>query len=139
MNAEVRENLLTSMRGEAFAYAKYLLFARHAQRLGKLELARLFEKTAETELFEHFAEEAELAGLVGDDVDNLRDAMGGESYEIETMYREFAAHARAIGDTAAAERFDEVRRDEMKHREAFQMELGRIVMEGELAGSTPIA
>ncbi len=139
MNAKVREDLLTSMRGEAFAYAKYMLFARHAQRLGKLELARLFEKTAETELFEHFAEEAELADLVGADVDNLRDAIGGESYEIETMYREFAERARAVGDTAVAERFDEVRRDEVKHRDAFQVELGRIEMEGEMAGATPIA
>ncbi len=139
MNARTRENLLTSMRGEAFAYAKYLLFAEHARKTGRFELARLFEETARTELFEHFAEEAELAGIVGGDVENLRDAIGGESYEIETMYRECNEQALAAGDNAAAERFDEVRRDEIKHRDAFQAALRRIEMEGQLAGATPIA
>jgi hypothetical protein len=46
----------------------------------------LFEKTAEVERCEHFAEKAELAGLVGNDADNLKDSIKGESYEIEIMY-----------------------------------------------------
>ncbi len=139
MNAKTRENLLTALHGEAFAYAKYMLFAEHARQAGQLELARLFEETARTELSEHFAEEAELAGIVGDDVNNLRDAIGGESYEIETMYREFAEQARVAGDTAAADRFEEVRRDEVKHRAAFKAALERIEVEGQFAGATPIA
>ena len=139
MNAKTRENLLTALHGEAFAFAKYMLFAEHARQSGQLELAQLFEETARIELSEHFAEEAELAGIVSDDVNNLRDAIGGESYEIETMYREFAEQARAAGDTAAADRFEEVRGDEMKHRAAFQAALERIEVEGQFAGATPIA
>lgn len=54
----------------------------------------MFEKTANTERFEHFAEEAELAGLVGSDAENLRDAIKGESYEIDIVYFEFAGQAR---------------------------------------------
>ena len=107
------------MRGEAFAYAKYLLYAEHARKSGNKELADLFEKTANTERFEHFAEEAELAGLVGSDAENLRDAIKGESYEIDIMYLEFAGQATAAGDTAAAARFEEIRHDEMGHRDAF--------------------
>src|ERR1700687_1659414 len=79
------DNLSTAMHGEAFAYAKYLLYAEHARKNGNKELAELFEKTANTELFEHFAEEADLAGLVGSDADNLKDAIHGESYEIDSM------------------------------------------------------
>lgn len=139
MNAKTRENLLASLHGEAFAYAKYMLFAEHARQAGQSELARLFEETARTELTEHFAEEAQLAGIVGADMDNLRDAIGGESYEIETMYREYAEQARAAGDTAAADRFEEVRRDEVKHRAAFKAALERIEIEGQFAGATPIA
>lgn len=123
---QTKENLSTAMHGEAFAYAKYLLYAQKARESGKPELAKLLETTAKTERLEHFAEEAKLVGLVDDNAANLKDAIQGESYEVETMYREFAEQARAAGDLAAAERFEEIRKDEMKHREAFQAALVRV-------------
>jgi rubrerythrin len=52
------------MHGEAFAYVKYFLYGEHARKSGNKELADLFEKTANTERFEHLVEEAQLAGLV---------------------------------------------------------------------------
>jgi rubrerythrin len=133
LNKTTRENLSTAMRGEAFAYAKYMLYAEHARKAGNEELAKLFEASAKTERFEHFAEEARLAGLVGSDADNLKDAMKGESYEVETMYRDFSEEAAAAGDEAAAQRFEEIRHDEMKHRDAFQAAL---VQAGNAEGST---
>jgi rubrerythrin len=123
LDQTTRENLLTAMHGEAFAYVKYLLFAEQARKNGNKKLADLFEKTADVERFEHFAEEAHLLGLVGGDVENLEDAIKGESYEIETMYLEFAQKAKLAGDTAAAERFEEIRHDEIGHRDAFKVEL----------------
>ena len=72
-----------------------LLYAKEAQRNGNTELASLFAQAAKTERFQHFAEEAELAGLVGDNPDNLKDAIEGESYEVDTMYRKFAEQAKA--------------------------------------------
>ncbi len=126
MNATTRENLLASMRGEAFAHAKYTLYAEQARRNGNEALAVLFEQTAKVELHEHFKEEAELAGFLGGDADNLRDAIGGERYEVEKMYLEFAEQARSAGETAAAERFEEVRSDELKHREQFEAALAEL-------------
>jgi rubrerythrin len=123
MNPRTQKNLVTAMQGEAFAYVKYMLFAEHARKNGNTELADLFEKTAQVERFEHLAEEAELAGLVGSDVDNLGDAIEGESYEVETMYREFAEQAAVNGDQVAASRFAEVRGDEIGHRDAYKAEL----------------
>lgn len=99
---------------------------RNARKSGNQELADLFEKTANTERFEHFAEEAQLAGLVGSDADNLRDAIKGEAYEIDTMYLEFAQKAKGAGDTAAADRFEEIRHDEMGHRDAFKIALAKL-------------
>jgi rubrerythrin len=126
MNRTTRENLSTAMHGEAFAYAKYLLFAERARNTGNPELAQLLEKTAKEELSEHFAEEAALAGIVGSDIDNLEDAIAGESYEIETMYRDFAAQAFSAGEKAVGDRFEEIRRDEMKHRDAFKEALSKL-------------
>ena len=123
MNQRTQKNLVTAMQGEAFAYVKYLLFAERARKNGHPALADLFEKTANIERLEHLAEEAELAGLVGRDADNLANAIEGESYEVETMYREFAEQAAADGDQAAASRFAEVRGDEIGHRDAYKAAL----------------
>lgn len=126
MNQTTKDNLSTAMHGEAFAYAKYMLFAERARKAGNPELAQLLEKTAKEELLEHFAEEAALAEIVRGDMDNLEDAIAGESYEIETMYRDFAKQAFAAGDKAVGDRFEEIRQDEMKHRDAFKEALSRL-------------
>jgi rubrerythrin len=123
MTEQTLNNLSTAMHGEAFAYAKYMLFAEQARRSGDPKLADMLEKTAKTERFEHFAEEAKLARLVGSNSDNLKDAIKGESYESDTMYREFAQQAEQAGDHAAAQRFEEIRKDEAKHRDAFNAAL----------------
>ncbi len=123
LNQKTLDNLSTAMHGEAFAYAKYLLYARHARRSGNKDVADLFEKTASVERFQHLAEEAQLTGLVGSDADNLRDAIKGESYEVDTMYADFARQAAAVGDKVAADRFEEIRHDEMGHRDAFKAAL----------------
>jgi len=123
LTKQTQENLATAIHGEAFAYAKYMLYAQHARQRGNKQLADLFTKAARTERFQHFAEEADLAGLVGSDRENLRDAIAGESYEVDTMYRQFAEQASAVGDKAAADRFEEIRHDEMGHRDAFKAAL----------------
>jgi rubrerythrin len=126
MNRKTMENLHTSMKGEAFAYAKYMLYAEHARKNGHPEIADMFESAAKTERFEHFAEEAELAGLVGTVEENLRDAIKGEDYEITTMYKQFSEEARSLEDHDAAERFEEVRQDEIRHRAMFQGALDKL-------------
>lgn len=126
LNAATTANLSTAMHGEAFAYIKYSLYAQHARKDGNVALANLYEQTAKTERMEHLKEEAVVAGLVGDDVANLKDAIQGESYEFDTMYKGFADDARKVGDTVAAQRFDEIRQDEAKHRDAFKAALTKL-------------
>ena len=126
MTPQTRENLMKAMHCEAFAFAKYMLFARQARRNGREELATLFEKTAETERVEHFAEEAELACLLGNDADNLRNAIQSEIYEVDWLYHDFAEQATAAGDTGAAARFAEVGWDESGHRDAFKAALQKL-------------
>ena len=126
LSEQTMQNLSTAMHGEAFAYAKYMAFAEHARTSGDAALADFLEKTAKTERLEHFAEEAKLAGLVGSNTDNLKDAIKGESYETETMYRNFAQQAEQAGDHEAAQRFEEIRQDEARHRDAFTAALNNL-------------
>jgi rubrerythrin len=128
MNTTTRENLLASMQGEAYAHARYVLYGDIAKSEGLHEIAELFYATAKTELYEHFAELAGLAVAAGTTAENLRAAAGGEAFEVDTMYVEYARQARGAGETAAAERFEEVRGDEMKHRAAFTEALAKLGM-----------
>jgi len=126
LHQQTIDNLIAAAHGEAFAYAKYMLYAQHARKTGRPDIGDLFEKAATTERFEHFADEAELIGLVGRNAENLQDAIKGESYEVNTMYRNFAQQAAAVSDKVAADRFEEIREDEMKHRDTFQAALERV-------------
>ena len=126
MNKTTRDNLETAMRSEAFTHAKYMLFAERARKTGNPELAQLLEKTAKQELLEHFAEEAALAEIVRSDVDNLEAAIASESYGIESMYRNFAEQAFSAGDKDAGDLFEEIRRDEIKQRDAFNEALSKL-------------
>jgi rubrerythrin len=120
IRSATREDLLTAMQREAFAYASYMLFAGTAREDGRKEIADLFETIAQTELHQHFARLAEEAGLVGGDADNLRAAIEAESYAIEIMYPSFAEHAAAAGDTGAAGAFTTARNDDLAHLESFR-------------------
>jgi rubrerythrin len=120
MKVQTKNNLLSAMHDEAFAYVKYMLFAEHARKNGRSDLATLFEYTANVERLEHFAQEAELAGLVGSDEENLQDAIDAESHAVDAVYGDFAQQARSAGDQAVADRFGDIRRDERGHRDVFK-------------------
>lgn len=119
-------NLLDAMHGEAFANAKYNLYADHAAKTGHPAIAKLFRGTAQVELREHFAGEAVLAGLVGSNRTNLKNAITGETYETTTMYPDFAYQAAKAGDRHAARLFTEIGREEGAHAHAFTAALHRL-------------
>ncbi len=126
MDAQTYENVLTAMRGEALAHARYLVFAAAARKGGDARLAAMFEGIAAVELQEHFAELAELAGLVGTDADNVRAALVDENREVEETYPTFARLAFAAGVPAVAERFEEMAEDEREHEKTLEQVLERL-------------
>jgi rubrerythrin len=128
MDATTHENVLAALHGEAFAYARYKLFARAARKGGDDRLGAMFDGIAAVELEEHFAELAELVGLAGTDVDNIRAALQDEDAEVEAMYPEFAKQARAAGEPAVADRFEEIAGDEREHSKTLEQALERLVV-----------
>jgi rubrerythrin len=125
-----QNNLRTALHEEAFTYVKYLLFAKHARDARHPDVAQLFERTADAERFQHLAEHAEQLGLIGDDANNLRDAIKDETYDVETMYKQFADEARLAGDVEVADQFDQVRRYELAHLYAFKAALAQLERTG---------
>jgi rubrerythrin len=126
MNPRTRDNILTAMRGEAYAHARYRVFATAARNSGDRDLEEMYEGIAAVELHEHFVELAELAGIAGTDSYNLQAAIRDESDEVEVTYRLFAEQARKDGEEEVAARFDEIREDELAHLKTLETALERL-------------
>lgn len=128
MNAQTYENVTAALRREAFAHARYLLFAAAARKRGDDRLASMFEGIAAVEFQEHFAQLAELANLVGTDACNLQASIQDENFEVEWKYPQFADQARAAGEVAVAERFAEMAEDEREHERTLEAALESLVV-----------
>lgn len=126
VSPQTRANLLTAMHGESFAHAKYLAYAQKARASGLPAVAALFERTSQVELREHFAEEANLAGLAGSDRANLQDSIAGETNEATVVYPTDADQAFAVGDRHAGKLFERTARDEARHAASFTAALDRL-------------
>lgn len=111
-------NVRSAMRGEAYASARYLLFAGQAYEVGYPWLGRLYTALASVELTEHYAALANRYGLVGSIRVNLTSAVAAEDGAIAT-YASIAQQATAAGDTAEAARFVDIGTDESAHRALF--------------------
>jgi rubrerythrin len=104
-NQTVVRNLLTAFEGESNAHAKYAAFAAKADAEGFHGIASLFRATSRAEqihagnhakVIERLEGEARCQihpAKVGGTLDNLADALAGETYEIQTMYPDFMAAA----------------------------------------------
>lgn len=123
-------HLREALAGEATAALRYALFADRAEDDGLDEVANLFERIGKQERKEHFRELAELIGLVGDTRRNLSAALDGEVDEQRRMYPAFADEARAVGDVTAADRFEELARDEGSHAEILRSVLADLAPAG---------
>ena len=121
-----RENLISAMRIEAFAFAKFKLFAKQARENGHHELAALFEQTSDEKYLSHFAREATLLGMLGSDEQDLNHAIAEESLETGTYYKKYAEQARSDGDLEVAQHFDALCHDEAVHRLKFSEALIRL-------------
>ncbi len=93
------ENLQTAFAGESQANRKYTAFARKAEKEGFPQIAKLFRAAAEAETI-HALAHFENMGGVGSTLENLKSAVGGETYEYREMYPPMHEQAKAEGHKA---------------------------------------
>ncbi len=127
-------NLMAAFAGESQATNKYRYYASKAKKDGYVQIANIFEETANNE-----KEHAKLwfkllhGGAVPGTVENLKDAAEGENYEWTDMYAEFAKVAREEGFDDIAAQFEGVAAIEKEHEERYRKLLANI--EGDLVFS----
>ena len=101
--SKTQENLMTAFAGESQANRKYLAYAQQAEKEGLAQVAKLFRAAAEAETI-HAHAHLRNAGKIKSTLENLEDAIAGETYEFTTMYPEMIAAASAE-DKAAIKRY----------------------------------
>jgi rubrerythrin len=111
---QTEKNLLKSFAGESQARNRYTYFAKAARQEGLVQIADIFEETAnqEKEHAKQFFKQLEggmveitacyPAGIITKTIDNLKAAAGGEHEEWSELYPSFAATAKEEGFDAVA-------------------------------------
>ncbi len=125
--SKTQQNLQTAFAGESQARNKYTYYASKARKDGYVQIANLFEETANNEK-EHAKIWFKLlhGGFVPDTVTNLNDAADGENYEWTDMYDKFAKEAREEGFDDIANLFESVAKIEKEHEERYRKLLSNI-------------
>ena len=120
-------NLMTAFAGESQARNKYTYYASKARKDGYVQIAKLFEETANNEK-EHAKIWFKLlhGGEVPGTAENLLDAADGENYEWTDMYATMAKEAREEGFIEIAILFEKVAAIEKMHEERYRKLLANV-------------
>ena len=116
--SKTEANLLAAFAGESQARNKYTYFASKAKKEGYVQIANLFEETANNEK-EHAKIWFKLLDGIGSTAENLKAAAEGENYEWTDMYATFAKEAREEGFDHIANLFEMVGEIEKEHEQRY--------------------
>ena len=117
--SKTEANLMAAFAGKSQARNKYTYYASKAKKEGYEQIADIFTETANNEK-EHAKIWFKLLNNgVGDTMQNLKDAAGGENYEWTEMYKQFAETAEKEGFVQIAALFRAVGEIEKEHEERY--------------------
>lgn len=114
--------LMEAFAGESQANRKYLAYAKQAEKEGYAQVARLFRAAAEAETV-HAHTHLKTAGKLGNTLDNLKDAIAGETHEYTSMYPEMIAAAKQEANKAAERSFSYANEVEKVHAALYKKAL----------------
>lgn len=116
---KTQKNLLEAFAGESQARNKYTYFSSQAKKEGYIQIANIFEETANNEKEHAKIWFKLLHDGVGKTLDNLKDAAAGENYEWTDMYAKFAKEAKEEGFDDIAKLFEGVAKIEKEHEARY--------------------
>ncbi|MBE5784142.1 MAG: rubrerythrin family protein [Clostridiales bacterium] len=123
--SKTEQNLWTAFAGESQARNKYSYYASKAKKDGYVQIANLFEETANNEK-EHAKIWFKLLNGIGTTAENLLHAAEGENYEWTDMYATFAKEAKEEGFDHIAFLFSSVAKIEKEHEERYRKLLSNV-------------
>ena len=120
--SQSEQNLMNAFAGESQANRKYLAFAKQADKEGFSQIARLFRAAAEAETV-HAHNHLKAAKKINSTLENLKEAVAGETFEFQDMYPPMIDAARAEGNKQAERSFVYANEVEKEHAELFEAAL----------------
>lgn len=123
--SKTEKNLQDAFAGESQANRKYLAFAKKAEAEGFKQIAKLFRATADAETVHAMNHLRELGGIKTTK-ENLEAAIGGETYEVESMYPPMIQEAAAEGKKGAENSFSYAYEVEKIHAALYKKALDAI-------------
>ena len=140
------ENLSKAFAGESQARNRYTFYAKVAKKEGYEQVSANFLLTADQERehakwllrminqlkanseedFSDVKVEADIPNVLGNTVENLKAAIGGENHEFTAMYPEFAQIADEEGLSEVAKRLRSIAKAEEYHSKRYQKFLKNI-------------
>ena len=111
-------NLKAAFAGESQANRRYLAFARKAEEEGFTQVAKLFKAAAEAETV-HALNHLRIMGQIKPTLENLRNAVSGETFEFKEMYPDYIATAKQEENKQAKWSFNVANKVEQIHAELF--------------------
>ncbi len=146
--SKTERNILTAFAGESQARNRYTFFAGQARKDGFMQIADVFEETANQEkehahrLFKFLQggavdiQGAFPAGVTGPTLQNLKAAADGELHEWSELYPGFAQVARQEGFEPMAKMFEALVVAERQHEKRYRglaanVEAGRVFKRGQ--------
>lgn len=130
--SKTENNLMAAFAGESQARNRYTYFASKAKEEGYVQMALIFEETANQEkehakrLFKFMEGGTSTitgtfpSGVIGSTRQNLEEAAGGENYEWKEMYPSFAKIAREEGFEPIAAVFEAIAVAEKQHAKRYE-------------------
>ena len=112
-------NLMNAFVGESMARNKYTYYASKAKAEGYVQIAAIFEETANNEKEHAKLWFKLLHGGVPDTAANLADAASGENFEWTDMYAGYAKVAREEGFEDIAREFEMTAAVEKEHEARY--------------------
>lgn len=122
---KVHEDLKEALKQTAFSWETHWMFARHAVSTGHPDLAVLFLDIARVEREELFNHAANLYGLVGTDIENLKTSITDETHAHD-QYSHDHQQAQNDGNSRAASFFKDAASEEDCHKHCFEVFLHRL-------------
>ena len=123
--SKTEKNLMEAFAGESQARNKYTYFASKAKKDGFVQIAAIFEETANNEK-EHAKIWFKYLNGIGTTEENLLHAAEGENYEWTDMYDRMAKEAEEEGFKEIAQKFRMVGAIEKEHEERYRALLANI-------------
>ena len=127
---KTEKNLQKAFAGESMARNKYSYWASKAKKDGFVQIAAIFEETANNEK-EHAKMWFKLLedGAIKSTPENLEAAAAGENYEWTDMYARMAQEAREEGFNEIAAKFELVAKVEAEHEARYRKLLDNVKKE----------